>query len=91
MPYLLAVHAPVHAVQGTPSKLRVLKNLHHNSTTQQSEGIKKDCSLTGDVEIVDMPIFREKATSVCLLSWLSMLLSMLESMYQRLEKAAHQK
>ena len=70
MPCLLAVHAPVHATvhvpeagEGrTPSKMRVLKNLHHNSTTQESEGIKKDCSITADIEIANIPIFREKAT-----------------------------
>ena len=38
-----------------------------------------------------MPIFREKATYWCLVYWLSMLLSMLQSMYLRLEKATPSK
>jgi hypothetical protein len=48
--------------EAAASKTIMPKNLHYNSTTRESKGIKNNCSVIGNIEIANVSIFREKAS-----------------------------
>src|ERR1700722_14254895 len=54
MPCLLCVHAPVHALVR-----REKAAPRQKESAEDSEGIKNDFSVTADIEIDNMPLFRE--------------------------------